>query len=62
LEGEAAAGREIDMYLYGMLVDRLGRTFQRLGLDRILRDTTPTLEQFLAARQQAAEMQDDHAD
>jgi hypothetical protein len=32
MEGEAAAGREIDLELYGSLVDRLGRCFARLGL------------------------------
>jgi hypothetical protein len=34
LEGEAAAAAEIDLELYGRLVDRLGRAFQRLGLRR----------------------------
>jgi hypothetical protein len=38
MEGEAAAGAEIDLELYGRLVDRLGRTFQRLGLKRYARD------------------------
>jgi hypothetical protein len=34
LEGEAAAGREIDVDRYGVMTDRLGRAFQRLGLKR----------------------------
>jgi hypothetical protein len=34
MEGEAAAGAEIDLELYGRLVDRLGRAFHRLGLKR----------------------------
>ena len=34
LEGEAAAGNDIDLDVYGKMVDRLGRTFQRLGLKR----------------------------
>jgi hypothetical protein len=34
LEGEATAGHEIDLDLYGTLTDRLGRAFQRLGLKR----------------------------
>ena len=34
MEGEAAAGREIDLGVYGTLTDRLGRCFQRLGLKR----------------------------
>jgi hypothetical protein len=34
MEGEAAAGKDIDLVIYGMLTDRLGRTFHRLGLKR----------------------------
>jgi hypothetical protein len=34
MEGEAAAGNEINLVVYGMLTDRLGRCFQRLGLKR----------------------------
>ena len=33
--GIAAAGADIDLEVYGKLTDRLGRTFQRLGLKRI---------------------------
>jgi hypothetical protein len=40
LEGEAAAGAAIDLELYGRLTDRLGRAFQRLGLERRARDVT----------------------
>jgi hypothetical protein len=48
LEGEAAAGKDIDLEVYGKLVDRLGRTFQRLGLRRA-RDTTSSLGRVLRA-------------
>jgi hypothetical protein len=41
LEGKAAAGEDIDLAQYGMLTDRLGRTFARLGLKRRPRDVTP---------------------
>ena len=41
MEGKAAAGEEIDLTAYGMLTDRLGRTFARLGLKRRPRDVTP---------------------
>jgi hypothetical protein len=41
MEGRAAAGEEIDLVAYGMLTDRLGRTFARLGLKRHARDVTP---------------------
>ena len=34
MEGEAAAGAEIDLDVYGTLTDRLGRALQRLGLER----------------------------
>ncbi len=34
LEGEAAAGHDIDLDQNGQLTDRLGRCFQRLGLKR----------------------------
>jgi hypothetical protein len=53
MEGEAAAGAEIDLELYGRLVDRLGRAFQRLGLKRQPRDVTPTLSEYLAALRQS---------
>jgi hypothetical protein len=47
LEGEAAAGAEIDLELYGRLVDRLGRAFHRLGLKRQPRDVGPSLGEVL---------------
>jgi hypothetical protein len=56
MEGKAAAGGEINLTDYGMLTDRLGRTFHRLGLRRQQRDvTTPTLNQYLARYSEAAE-------
>jgi hypothetical protein len=42
MEGEAAAGRDIDLETFGQLTDRLGRTFNRLGLKRQQRDVTPS--------------------
>jgi hypothetical protein len=38
MEGEAAAGKAIDLDVYGTLTDRLGRAFQRLGLKRQARE------------------------
>jgi hypothetical protein len=38
MEGEAAGGNPIDLDVYGTLTDRLGRTFQRLGLKRQSRE------------------------
>ena len=45
LEGEAAAGHEINLELFGTLTDRLGRCLQRLSpsLERRARDVGPTL-------------------
>jgi hypothetical protein len=34
MEGEAVAGRVFDVDVFGQLTDRLGRCFQRLGLER----------------------------
>lgn len=47
LEGECAAGKPIDLELFGSLTDRLGRCFNRLGLRRQARDVGPTLSDFL---------------
>ncbi len=55
MEGEAAAGRAIDLDAYGQLTDRLGRCFARLGLKRRAKDVTPSFGQLLredAIRQQ----------
>ena len=59
MEGEAAAGRDIDLDTYGQMTDRLGRCFNRLGLRRQARDVSPApdLQTYLRGRgtQQAAE-------
>jgi hypothetical protein len=47
MEGEAAAGKEIDLEEYGRLTDRLGRAFQRLGLRRQPRTVEPSLADIL---------------
>ena len=49
MEGEAAAGNDINLEVYGTLTDRLGRCFQRLGLKRQARDVMPTLAEYLAS-------------
>ena len=48
MEGEAAVGTPIDLEAYGKLTDRLGRTFQRLGLERKPRDVGPSLADIIA--------------
>lgn len=50
LEAIAAAGREIDLDVFGKLTDRLGRTLQRLGLKRQPRDITPRLGHYVKQR------------
>jgi hypothetical protein len=42
MEGDCAAGNEIDLEMYGRLMDRLGRGLQRLspGLKRMAREVT----------------------
>jgi hypothetical protein len=39
-----------DLEIYGALCDRLGRLFGRLGLERKSRDVTPTLSDYLQAK------------
>jgi hypothetical protein len=46
-EAKAAAGEDIDLEVYGTLTDRLGRAFQRVGLERRPRDVTPRLDDLL---------------
>ena len=50
LEGEIAQGRDVDLEQYGMLTDRLGRCFNRLGLKRRAKDITPSLGEYLARK------------
>ena len=54
MEALAARGEaEFDIDLYGMICDRLGRLFGRLGLERVARpvnDSSNVLSDFLEAR------------
>ena len=47
-KAHVCAGQSIDLNVYGVLVDRLGRAFDRLGLERRPRDVT-SLPEYLAA-------------
>ena len=62
LEARAVGGDQIDLDVYGQLTDRLGRAFHRLGLRRVARDVSPTLEQVLASLPPAAQPEDDDDD
>jgi hypothetical protein len=48
IEAKAVVGEEIDLEAYGVMTDRLGRAFQRLGLKRVPKDITPSLQAYLA--------------
>jgi hypothetical protein len=51
MEALAARGEaEFDIDLYGMICDRLGRLFGRLGLERKSKDITPDLHIYLAGK------------
>jgi hypothetical protein len=52
-EALAARGEaEFNCELYGTMCDRLGRLFGRLGLERVSRDITPSLQGYLAGKGQ----------
>ena len=55
MELAAVAGKDFDADLFGRLTDRLGRALDRLGLKRMPRDVTPTLETYLTGPQGAEE-------
>jgi hypothetical protein len=54
IEAAAVKGEEIDLEAYGVMTDRLGRAFQRLGLKRVPRDITPTVDSYLARKARQA--------
>ena len=55
MESAAVVGLPFDVESYGLLTDRLGRAFQRLGLRRIADDVTPDLGVYLTATTGAGE-------
>ena len=55
MEGEAAAGRDIDLETFGQLTDRLGRCFNRLGLKRQARDISVDPLDYARQHNEAAE-------
>jgi len=50
MEADAVRNLAFDGEAYGILTDRLGRCFQRLGLERKQRDVTPSLQSYLQAK------------
>lgn len=47
LELKGVQGERIDLELFGKMTDRLGRTLQRIGLKRIPRDVTPSVNDYI---------------
>jgi len=53
LESRLANGEQIDIAQHATLSSTLVRLASRIGIDRMPRDVTPTLEQYLAATERA---------
>ena len=50
MEAKLANGQEIDINQYALLTSTIVRVAQRIGVDRRLRNVTPSLNQYLARR------------
>ena len=50
MEAKLANGQEIDINQYALLTSSIVRVAQRIGVDRRLRNVTPSLNQYLAGR------------
>ena len=48
MEGELSEGKPVDSDVLGRLTGHLGRTYDRLGLQRVARDRIPTINQIMA--------------
>jgi hypothetical protein len=55
MEEKSATGETFDVTAYGTLTGHLTRALKTLGLKREPRDVTPTLQNYLDARQQPEE-------
>ncbi len=53
MQSRVVAGDAFDAEKYGMLTDRLGRALQRLGLRRVPKDVTPTLDDIVRRHRDA---------
>jgi hypothetical protein len=51
MESRLASGEEIDITQHALLVSTMVRVAQRIGIDRIPRDITPNLDQYLQNKQ-----------
>ena len=52
MEQQAAKGETFDMMAYGTLTGHLTRALKAIGLKRLPRDVTPTLQGYLDAARQ----------
>jgi hypothetical protein len=50
MECAAADGRAFDIERYVILVNALGRAFERIGIERKPRNITPDLKSYIAAK------------
>ena len=50
MEGEVSEGKPVDIDALGRLTGHLGRIYDRLGLQRVARDRTPTIDAIIAGR------------
>lgn len=50
-EARLSVGEDVDIDLMGRLVGQLRRLFECVGLQRAKRDITPSLSEYLAAKQ-----------
>jgi hypothetical protein len=58
LEAKLARGEEIDITEHALLVSTLVRVAQRIGINRIPRNITPSLGEYLDAQEAAQDAQD----
>jgi hypothetical protein len=47
MESRGASSQSIDLDVFGKLTDRLGRTLQRLGIKRVLKNITPSVADYV---------------
>jgi hypothetical protein len=57
MEGRLANGEAIDINQHATLSSTLVRLASRIGIDRVARDITPTLREYLAQLQATEEVQ-----
>ena len=59
LESKLANGATIDISEHALLCSTLTRLAMRIGIDRVAKDLTPSLDQYLAMKAQESQPHDD---